>query len=391
MKQAILTLNAGSSSIKFALFGKRAPQARLLSGGIEGIGTAPKFNAKDAEGRALAGPDGSDGLKQGNDYDDLLKSLIGWIETRLGDDELAAVGHRIVHGGDNFIAPAWLDEAALAALGALTPLAPLHQPHNLAPARMIAKHKPNLPQIGCFDTAFHQSMDATARRLPIPSKFGLKRYGFHGVSYEYIAGRLRELAPEAKRVVVAHLGNGASLCAMRDGRSVDTTMGATALDGLLMGTRSGGIDPGALLFLMTERGMDAKALTHLLYNESGLFGVSGIASDMRTLQQSDAQAAREAIDLFVYRAVRELGGMIASLGGIDLLVFTGGIGEHNAGIRAALCDRLGWLGVELNEAANQAHEPAISTAGSAIEVRVVPTDEEAMIARACQDIMISIR
>ncbi len=385
MTNAILTLNAGSSSVKFAVFESGATPERLLSGSINGIGETPEFSAKDADGHALDGPEGNDG----KNYDALLKSLIGWAEDHLGG-ELVAAGHRIVHGGDDFIRPARLDAAALAALEALTPLAPLHQPHNLAPARILAEHRPNLPQIGCFDTGFHHTMDATTRRLPIPARFGLKRYGFHGVSYDYIAGRLRELTPEAKRVVVAHLGNGASLCAMREGKSVDTTMGATALDGLLMGTRSGGIDPGALLFLMTERGMDAKALTHLLYNESGLLGVSGIASDMRTLQQSDAQAARAAIDLFVYRAVRELGGMIASLGGIDLLVFTGGIGEHDAGIRAALCDRLGWLGVELNEAANQAHEPAISTAGSAIEVRVVPTDEEAMIARACQEMLMSI-
>jgi acetate kinase len=382
MTDAILTLNAGSSSVKFALFAAEPEPRRRLSGAIEQIGEAPRFTAKDADDKSVAAPK----LKS-PDYDDLLKSLIGWVEDHLGDDRLAVAGHRIVHGGDDFIAPTRLDDDVLAALDRLTPLAPLHQPHNLAPARILARHRPGLIQIGCFDTGFHHTMDATARRLPIPSRFGLKRHGFHGISYQYIARRLRALGLEDKRAVVAHLGNGASLCALRNGQSVDTTMGATALDGLMMGSRSGAIDPGVLLYLMREQGMDARALNHLLYNASGLLGVSGIAGDMRSLMKSDKPAAREAIDLFVYRAVRELGGMIASLGGIDLLVFTGGIGEHDAAIRAALCARLGWLGLRLNEAANAAHEPAVSAADSAIEVRVIPTDEEAMIAWHCQSLM----
>jgi acetate kinase len=385
MSDAILTLNAGSSSIKFALFTLDDVPRRRVSGSIQRIGEAPEFSARDAGGEVLAGPELGGQELSGQDYDSLLKSLIGWAEDHLGADDLVMAGHRIVHGGDAFIRPARLDDAALEALEALTPLAPLHQPHNLAPVRIIARHRPALPQIGCFDTGFHHTMDETARRLPIPPRFGLKRYGFHGISYEYIARRLRERVPEAERVVVAHLGNGASLCAMRDGQSIDTTMGATALDGLMMGTRSGAIDPGALLYLMSEHGMEAKALTHLLYTESGLLGVSGISGDMRELAGSEQPAAKRAIDLFVHRALRELGGMIASLGGIDALVFTGGIGEHDATIRAAICGRLGWLGAELDQRENLNHAPVISAAGSAVALRVIPTDEEAMIARHCQE------
>lgn len=384
MPQTVLTLNAGSSSVKFALFGCVQPPQRRVSGSIEGMPDTPHFSARNTEGTQLAERKWP---SEAPSYGDLLKHLLGWIENHLGGDDLAAVGHRIVHGGDDFIRPALLDEAALAALDALTPLAPLHQPHNLAPVRLIAQHRPGLPQIGCFDTAFHHTMPDVARLLPIPAKFGLKRYGFHGVSYEYIAGRLRELMPEAGRVIVAHLGNGASLCAMRNGQSVDTTMSATALDGLMMGTRSGAIDPGALLFLMSEHSMDAPALNHLLYNESGLLGVSGISGDMRELAGSGVRAAKAAIELFVYRAVRELGGMIASLGGADLLVFTGGIGEHDAAIRAAICERLDWLGARLDVAANAAHKPVISTADSTIAVRVIPTDEEAMIARHAREMI----
>lgn len=388
MSQTILTLNAGSSSVKFALFGgTQSPPRRRISGGIEEMRGAPRFSARDAGGAVVAERKWPG---ESPSYEDLLKYLLGWIDDHLDGDGLAAVGHRIVHGGDDFIHPARLDEASLAALDRLTPLAPLHQSHNLAPVRMIARHRPALPQIGCFDTAFHHTMDDTARRLPLPPKFGLKRYGFHGISYEYVAARLRELAPGAVRVVAAHLGNGASLCALRDGKSVDTTMGATALDGLMMGTRSGAIDPGVLLFLIGEGGLDRDALTHLLYDGAGLLGVSGISGDMRDLSESDVAAAKQATALFVYRAVRELGGMIASLGGIDLLVFTGGIGEHDAAIRDAICKRLDWLGAVVDAKANAAHKPVISAEGSRIAVRVIPTDEEGMIARHVHDILMRV-
>ncbi|HJS84934.1 MAG TPA: acetate/propionate family kinase [Acetobacteraceae bacterium] len=382
MPEALLSLNAGSSSIKFALFeinGERALN-RAAYGQIEAIGRAPHFLARDAAGNVLEDARGSSGS-----HESLLSSLLGFVEEHLGGDRLRAVGHRVVHGGTEFIAPAVVTDAVLSALEALTPLAPLHQPHNIAPIRAVAATRPGLPQVACFDTAFHHTMPLLATRFALPREYetqGVRRYGFHGLSYEFIARHLAREAPRlaAGRVIVAHLGNGASLCAMRDGRSVDTTMGFTALDGLMMGTRCGTIDPGVVLHLIEQRGMDAKMVADLLYNRSGLLGVSGISNDMRTLLGSDDERAREAVRLFVFRIAREAGALVSTLDGLDGLVFTAGIGEHAPPIRQMACERLGWLGVRLSAAANSRGEAVISTPDSPIEVRVIPTDEEAMIA-----------
>lgn len=350
--RAILTLNAGSSSVKFAVFLAGNPPRHALQGAIEGIGAQPRFRAGDTQ------EDWSD--TEG--FHALTGRLLRWIEANETAGPLVAVGHRIVHGGDDFTALAPLDDVVLERLAALAPLAPLHQAHNLEPARMVARHRPDLPQFGCFDTAFHRTIPPLHRTLPLPAKLGLRRYGFHGLSYEFIAHRLAELGITRHRVVIAHLGNGASACALRDGVSIDTTMGATALDGMIMGTRSGSVDPGALLYLMTERGFDAEALTNQLYDESGLKGVSGLSGDMRELHKSDKAEARLAIALFVLRAAQEIARMAVSLGGMECLVFTGGIGENDAAIRDAIAERL-------------------AGAGMATEIRVIPTDEAAMIAR----------
>lgn len=388
MRDAVLTINAGSSSIKFAMFDGKL--VRMAFGAVSGIGTRPHFQAHDAAGKIVAEHLWDHGATLS--HETLLTPVLDWIETFLGSATLLAAGHRIVHGGRDFVSPVRLDEAALKALAALSALAPLHQPHNLSAVRAVMGLRTGLAQIGCFDTAFHHDMPHVAARLALPRHFddeGLRRYGFHGLSYEFIAGRLRSLAPQdaAGRVIAAHLGNGASLCAMKGGRSIDTTMGLTALDGLVMGTRCGNIDPGAILFLMQARGMDADAVTHLLYEQSGLLGVSGISSDMQILEKSAKPEAAEAIALFVYRVAREIGGLTSSLDGLDCLVFTAGIGEHDAAVREAVCARLGWLGVQIDPARNVRHDAVISTAASRVVVRVIPTDEEAMIARHCLEVL----
>jgi acetate kinase len=378
MADAVLTLNAGSSSIKFSLFELDAALSLrlILQGEVEGIGSGPRFWARDNAGKMLAEQNWPDPRQA---FESLLETVIGWTESHLGADRLIAVGHRVVHGGPDHYRPELVTPELLIALDRLTPLAPLHEPHNVAPIRAIAAARPTLPQIACFDTAFHRTLPAVATRFALPRKYenaGVRRYGFHGVSYEYIAGRLREVAPDlAKgRVIAAHLGNGASLCAMHDGRSVDTTMGFTALDGLVMGTRSGSLDPGVILYLEQECGLTAKQVEDLLYEQSGLLGVSGgISSDMRTLLDSHAVQAKEAVELFVFRIAREVGALTSSLGGLDGLVFSAGIGEHAPAIREMVCARLGWLGVELDQAANLQPKPAlISTPASRIDVRVVP-------------------
>lgn len=393
MVDAVLTLNAGSSSIKFSLFevdgtASRAP--RLASHGeIEGIGSAPHFVVRDLSGAILAEQRWPDSHQA---FPSLLEAVIGWAEGHLGADRLIAVGHRVVHGGPDHCRPERATAALLDALDRLTPLAPLHEPHNIAPIRAIAAARPNLLQVACFDTAFHHTMPKVATRFALPREYeqaGVRRYGFHGLSYEYIAGRLREIAPDlAKgRVIAAHLGNGASLCAMLDGQSVDTTMGFTALDGLVMGTRSGNLDPGVILYLEQERGLSAKQVETLLYEQSGLLGVSGgLASDMRTLLASDDPHAKEAIDLFVYRIAREIGALTSSLGGLDGLVFTAGIGQHAPEIRESVGARLGWLAVALDVEANRRNTALISTADSRVAVHVIPTDEEAMIVRHTLDV-----
>ncbi len=319
-------------------------------------------------------------------HEDLMGEVLDWVENHLGGDELIGAGHRIVHGGDRYTAPTKLDKAVFDDLTKLDPLAPLHEPHNLAAIRAVFKLRPELPQVGCFDTAFHHTMPEVATRLAIPRAFwaeGVRRYGFHGLSYEYIAEELHIVAPHLAngRVIVAHLGNGASLCALKNGVSIESTMGFTALDGLIMGTRCGSIDPGVLLYLGQEHSMDANAITDLLYKKSGLLGVSGISPDVRTLLASPAPEAAEALEMFTYSIARHAGAMISVLGGLDAIVFTAGIGEHAASVRAAVCARLAWTGLELNAQANAASEVSISTPNSAVEVHVIPTNEELMIAR----------
>ncbi len=383
MADAILVVNAGSSSLKYALYAiDGAALALLQSGLIDGLSGTPRFVAKDARGAVLA----SRSLAAGTQgvHAEAIGHLLEFLRDTCGDARLAAVGHRVVHGGMHYADPVRVTPAVLDDLEKLVPLAPLHQPHNLAPIRLFAQREPSLPQVACFDTAFHRTMPALAQTFALPRELtesGVRRYGFHGLSYEYIAGRLREVdaTAAAGRVVVAHLGNGASMCAMANGRSVATTMGMTALDGLMMGTRCGAIDPGVLLYLQRERGMDERALDTLLYHRSGLLGVSGVSSDVRTLLASDDAAARFALDLFCHRAVCEIGALAASMGGIDALVFTAGIGEHAAPVRAHIVDALAWLGFGCDAAANAQHALAIGAHGGK-PVYVIATDEERMIA-----------
>jgi len=384
----VLVLNAGSSSIKFSVFVCPAggPLARVYGGIIEGLDAQPRFVALDAGGAPIVDEPLKPGPGERQDHATALAALLEWIDGHALGMTAVAAGHRVVHGGGRYLAPVLIEPGVLGVLGELVPLAPLHQPHSLAAIRALAALKPGLPQVACFDTAFHRSQPAVARAFALPHELslaGIRRYGFHGLSYEYIAEVLPEFASaEAEgRVVVAHLGAGASMCAMRARRSVATTMGFTALEGLPMGTRSGAIDPGVILYLMSERGMSLAAVTDLLYHRSGLLGVSGISSDMRDLLASDSPRAAAAIDLFVYRIGRELGSLAAALGGIDALVFTGGIGEHAAPIRARVCRDAGWLGVGLDEAANLSGGPRISTPGCPVSAWVIPTDEELMIAR----------
>jgi acetate kinase len=382
---AILVINAGSSSIKFVVFVTDAagPLTAALRGTITGIGTAPRFLAKNAKGEILV--DRKWSHAEGPSEEVLLKELVAWIEAQIGEHRLVAAGHRVVHGGSTFAAPILVDAEVMRALEGLVPLAPLHQPHNLAAIRWLGRAHPQLPQVACFDTAFHAGRTETAMRFALPRTLydeGVRRYGFHGLSYEYISRALADVDPALHRgrVVVAHLGNGASLCAMRGGVSVDSTMGFTALDGLLMGTRCGNLDAGVLLYLMTQ-GMGFEELQKLLYHQSGLLGVSGgISSDMRELLASERSEAAEAIDLFVYRCVREIGAMAACMGGCDGIVFTGGIGEHAPLIRDRISRGCRWLGVELDDRANARGDGRISSPASRTAAWVIPTDEEQMIA-----------
>ncbi|NPD70299.1 acetate/propionate family kinase (plasmid) [Lichenicola cladoniae] len=391
MPGAILALNAGSSSIKFGLFEVGdGPELRLMSkGGIQGVGGNPHFTATDAAGASM-----TDKHWQGKEaeYDAMLGALLAWAESHVHPDTLVAVGHRVVHGGRDFTAPVRLTAEIVQQLDALTPLAPLHQPHSLAPIRTLTALRPGLPQVACFDTAFHNTMPAVAKRFALPREYedeGVWRYGFHGLSYEYVSRALRQDAPglSAGRVVVAHLGNGASLCAMRDGQSQDTTMGFTALDGLVMGTRCGTLDAGVVLYMLQQKGLDAHAVEQVLYERSGLLGVSGLSSDMRTLLDSADERAREAVELFAFRVGQETAAMAASMNGLDGFVFTGGIGEHAVAARTLVCERLRWLGVALDAAANANGAGRISTPGSRVEVHVIPTDEEATIARHTHDLI----
>ena len=385
MTDAILVLNAGSSSLKFSVFLDRpraAPQL-ALRGQIEGILTKPSFVARDASGTTLAESDLGAATQPG--HQGAAGFLLDWVQQRLGGQRLVAAGHRVVHGGLEFSAPVRVSAAVLDALDRLVPLAPLHQPHNLAAIRAVAARAPDLAQVACFDTAFHTAQPPLAQAFALPRRLteaGIRRYGFHGLSYEYIAHMLPlvDMRAASGRTVVAHLGNGASMCALAAGKSAASTMGFTALDGLPMGTRCGAIDPGVLLYLLDRHGMDARGLEKLLYHESGLLGVSGISSDMRALLASRDAHAAEAVDLFVYRIVRELGSLAAALGGLDALVFTAGIGENTPSIRARVCRAAAWLGIELDESANAEGGPRISRAGSRTSAWVLPTNEELMIA-----------
>lgn len=385
MSDVILVINAGSSSIKFAIFaaGTGPESSAILRGQIEKIGSAPVLQARRQDGSTITeeAPPGTAGTVPG------LAFLLDRLKLHLSEHRLVGAGHRVVHGGENHSAPVRIDDAVIGSLEALIPLARLHEPMEVEAIKGLAKLSPGIPQVACFDTAFHHHRPLVDKLFAIPREYtmaGVKRYGFHGLSYEYIAGRLPQLLGEGAaggRVVVAHLGSGASMCAVRDGRSIATTMGFTPLDGLMMGTRCGAIDPGVLLYAIQERGMSAHEVSDILYTRSGLLGVSGISNDMRDLLASTDPHAREAIDLFVYRAVRELGALVAVAGGLDTLVFTGGIGEHSHEIRAMICDKLRWLGIELDAEANRRHALVIGTVSNHPGVLVVPTDEEQVIAR----------
>ncbi|MBK9445676.1 MAG: acetate/propionate family kinase [Betaproteobacteria bacterium] len=390
MSKAILTINAGSSSIKFAAYALDDNVARhpFLSGQIDGIGAAAKLVAKNADGERIA----DDALPQGIKHAEAFNALLGWLAShKQNSRQLVAVGHRVVHGGELYSQPVVVDADAVKVLEQFVVLAPLHQPHNLNGIKVLAERLPGVPQIACFDTAFHRTQPPLAQLFALPRALtaeGVKRYGFHGLSYEYIARVLPEHTSRAEgRVLVAHLGNGASMCAMVGRKSQTSSMGFTAIDGLMMGTRTGALDPGVILYLLQAKGMDAKALEKLLYKESGLLGVSGISQDMRTLLASDKAEAAEAVDLFCYRIVREIGALAACIGGLDALVFTGGIGEHAAEVRRRVCAQLQWLGVDLDEAANEHKATRISKAGSQTEVLVIPTDEEWMIAQHTQNLI----
>ena len=390
MTNAIAVLNAGSSSLKFSLHGVGDTLSLVVKGRMEGIGLSPRFVAKDPAVAVLAEERWDDA--GAIDHDGAVEHLFAYLASAFGRVKIVAIGHRVVHGGMRYRAPVRVDAAVIDALTVFEPLAPLHQPRSLTPIRAIAARRPDLPQIACFDTAFHRDQPPVAQAFALPADItdeGVCRYGFHGLSYEYVAGAMRmlDVRAAAGRVVVAHLGNGASMCAMADGRSVASTMGFTALDGLVMGTRSGTIDPGVLIWLMDSRGMGARDLESLLYHRSGLLGVSGISSDMRTLLASDDPRAKAAVELFCYRAGRELGSLVATLGGLDALVFTGGIGEHAAPIRAAIVRGAGWLGLTLDEAANAAGKRRVTTDTSKVPAYVVPTDEELMIARHVRSVL----
>jgi len=386
VSDAILVLNAGSSSIKFSMFpGHERPtrQGLICEGECEGIGHRIHFTAKDRSRTPLVDAH----LTESTTHEEALAALLDWIEGHFQNDELVAAGHRVVHGGSLYTAPVVIDATVAAELRRLIPLAPLHQPHNLAAIDELSRLHPALPQVACFDTAFHHTQSEVATAFALPRRLtdeGIRRYGFHGLSYEYIASVLPGVLGAGAadgRVVVAHLGSGASLCAIRKRRSVATTMGFTALDGLVMSRRSGNIDPGVILYLMQEKGMTAEDVSHMLYNESGLLGVSGLSDDMRTLLASDDPLAKDAVDLFVYRLGRELGSMAAALGGIDALVFTAGIGEHAAEIRRRVCDDAAWLGVDLDQSANLGGRALITHQDSRTSAWVIPTDEDLMIAR----------
>jgi len=386
----VLVINAGSSSLKFEVFGiDDGDLSKLVRGQMEGIGVSPRLRATDSDGAQLI-----DRTYPPAEVADLQAAtrLVGvWLrETQVGN--LIAIGHRVVHGGPDYARPVRVDARVLANLERYVPLAPLHQPNNLAPIRAFLERRPDLPQVACFDTAFHRGHAAVADHYAIPVHFhaeGVRRYGFHGLSYEYIAGRLPEVVPEVagKRVIVAHLGSGASLCALLDGRSVESTLGFTALDGLPMGTRCGQIDPGVVLYLLSERGLSVGQVQDLLYKDSGLKGLSGVSNDVRALLASDSPAAAFALEHFVYRIGLNVGTLVAALGGLDAFVFTAGIGENSPEMRTRIAGTMAWLGARIDPSANERRALRISTADSRIALHVIPTNEELMIARHTLDLI----
>ena len=384
MSRYLLILNAGSSSLKFRVYelGDTPNSWNVAAGGqIEGIGTALRLQAKDGTGQAIA----ADTIPGTADASTALDALATWLRTRFAGATLAGVGHRVVHGGASYSAPVIVTPRVLDDLRKLEPLAPLHQPYNLAGIAQLLERMPDVPQVACFDTGFHRGWSDVADLVPLPAEIrraGVQRYGFHGISYEYIAGALPRVAPEiaSGRVIVAHLGSGASLCALKNGKSVDCTFGFTALDGLCMGTRPGALDPGVVLHLFQALDLSAKEVETMLYKKSGLLGISGFSNDMRELLASNDAGAKLAVDYFVYRAAKEIGALAAVLGGIDALVFTAGIGERSAEIRRRISAASEWLGLELDETANAANAPKISTPASRVAVFAIPTNEELVIA-----------
>jgi acetate kinase len=390
MTHYLLVLNAGSSSLKFCVYHPVGSDWRAdLRGQIEGIGTAPRLYAKDESGHAVEDRSLGDAVRDGRSA---LDQLAPWLRSHYGDARLLGVGHRVVHGGPSHARPALVTPELMRDLQALVPLAPLHQPHNLAAIEAVEKRLPGVPQVACFDTSFHRGQPAVAQLVPLPREIrsgGVQRYGFHGLSYEYIASVLPQVAPQIAegRVIVAHLGSGASLCALRARRSLDSTLGFTALDGLCMGTRPGSLDPGVVLHLFQGLGLSAKQVEDVLYKKSGLLGISGLSNDMRVLLQSAEPDARLAVEYFVYRAAKEIGALSASLGGVDALVFTAGIGENSAEVRRRICAASQWLGLELDPGANERGGPRISTAASRVSAWVIPTNEELMIARHSAELL----
>ena len=385
MDDYTLVLNAGSSSLKFCVYWRARGGAWRLEarGQIEGIGTAPRLSARNGGGAALVEQELGTVVRDGRGA---LDALAAWIRSRYAGSRVLAVGHRIVHGGARYARPTLVTPEVLDDLRELIPLAPLHQPHNLGAIEAVLERLPDVPQVACFDTAFHRGQSAVAELIPIPHELrrgGVQRYGFHGLSYEYIASVLPEVAPELAdgRVLVAHLGSGASLCAMRDRKSVDSSLGFTALDGLCMGTRPGSLDPGVVLYLFQGLGLSADEVEAVLYQRSGLLGISGVSNDMRVLLASAEPDAKLAVDYFVYRAAKEIGALAAVLGGIDALVFCAGIGEHSPEIRQRIAEASRWLGLDLDRDANERGGPRITRPGSRVSAWVIPTNEELMIAR----------
>jgi len=385
MDSYALVLNAGSSSLKFCVFQRPEGASWQVAsrGQIEGIGTSPRLTVKNDRGEKLTDEKLDATVRDGRAA---IDTLSGWLRSHYSGGRIVGVGHRVVHGGPRFSAPVVVTREILAGLKELTPLAPLHQPHNLAPIEAIFDRMPDAPQVAVFDTGFHRGHAPVATVVPLPRdlcKGGVERYGFHGISYEYIASVLPEVAPDVAngRVIVAHLGSGASLCALRACKSIDTTMGFTALDGLCMGTRPGAIDPGIVLYLFQQLGLSVKQVEEVLYKKSGLLGISGISNDMRDLLGRSEPEARLALDYFVYRAAKEIGALAAALGGLDALVFTAGIGENSAEIRKRISEASAWLGIELDDAANAGRGPRISKPHSKVSLWVIPTNEELMIAR----------